>query len=190
MVLALAFGAASPAFAQGGDHPERGDGPLSEYLIAAYADATGLSVEEVQSRVVAGETLKDIAASLGYSDLKGTVGSNALAMAVSAGAITQEQVDRLANREEMGGKGAGIFEKLGLSKEETKALLDSGMTMQEIFAQQGVARGPRDGSHGGNFDPRDGSRIAEFCGVSTDEVRSRMKAGETMQEICPGFGLP
>ncbi len=182
--LSMALAVVTPAFAQTPTLPTPHEGPLSEYMVEAFAASVGLSVEEIQTRMANGETLRDITQSLGYDkDMMADVSSTALSAAVSAGAITQEQADKITNRKRQGGPGGfAMLEKLGLSGEEFKALIESGMTIQEIFAQQGVEFTPRTPNGNGN--------IAEQCGLSQEEIKARLDAGESMQDICPGVELP
>lgn len=80
------------------------DGVLHDYLVQAFVDAVNadkgltLTVEEITARLAAGETLSDIAISLGYTLdefrlLMDEVLAAALSAAVADGAITQEQAD-------------------------------------------------------------------------------------------------
>lgn len=73
-------------------------GPMHTYMQAALADALGLSTEELQTRLANGETPYTIAQSQGLSDeqiatLFNQAHEQALAAAVEAGALTQEQAD-------------------------------------------------------------------------------------------------
>lgn len=203
-VIAMAFAAVSPALAQKGTPPKRGDGPLSEFFAAAIAEVFGIDVEKFKARRANGERLMQIIQSLdlGYDletikSMMETVGSTAVSQAVSAGAITQDQADRMANRErnkgQFGGgpRGGALLEKLGLTQEELKAALDQGLTMREIFEQQdvgfgtfGPGKGTRDRAEG------PGGMLAEQCELSAKEIRSRIQAGEALQDICPGVELP
>jgi len=77
---------------------ERGEGPMHEYMISAFAESIGLSAEEVETRHDAGETLFDIAIAEGIAeeDLPEfflPVREAALGAAVADGVITQEQAD-------------------------------------------------------------------------------------------------
>jgi hypothetical protein len=184
-VLTIMFAAVSPALAQEVT-PPAGSGPFSDYMVSAFAASVGLSVEEVQARRANGETLAQIAQSLGYDkSLMTTVGSNAMTQAVSAGAITQERADQIANRRAASGgmKNSAMLEKLGLTKEQLNALLDSGMSMQDIFAQQGV-----------EFPTKKGNGIldnsVEICGLTREEIKARRAAGEKLRDICPALNLP
>ena len=180
MVLALAFGAVSPAFAGDGDQPEHRSGALKEYLVEAFASVAGLDLSEVQSRRDAGESLKDIAESLDIIFSMSDVISSAAAQALADGVISQEQADRITSRDYK--SGTGPFSELGLSTEEIRGMRDSGMTMQEIFAQQGMEfNHTRKGSG-----EHDGSKLMESCGITREELRERVKNGETLPDICPG----
>ncbi len=114
LVLVLATGAtATTAFARPWEPPatpdEAGTGLLSlnmdinaseviaDYTAAAVADLTGLTVEEIQSRLDAGETIGDILLSLGYDPteiqtLVQDLREQALWAAVEDGVLTEEEV--------------------------------------------------------------------------------------------------
>jgi len=123
----LAFGAVGVAYAQNatpnqtgtgmmaggrsGMMGQSGSGLLHDYMIAGFADAFGISVEDLQARIDAGETMHDVALSLGYTqesftELMVTVRTDAINQALADGVITQEQADwmlsRLAQRAEAG----------------------------------------------------------------------------------------
>ena len=73
-------------------------GPVHTYMVDALAESLNLTPEAVQERMDNGETAWEIAASTGLSDEEVTallqqVHTDALAAAVEAGAITQEQAD-------------------------------------------------------------------------------------------------
>ena len=97
-------------FGQGGRGPGgskggRGDGQLSEYLHPAIAEALGITVEDFEARVEAGERLKDIAEDLGIADedlreMMESAHEAALDQALKDGAITQEQYDQAQERRE------------------------------------------------------------------------------------------
>ncbi len=117
LVLALVTGATTTAaFARPWEPPaapeETGTGLLSlnmdinaseviaDYTAAAVADLTGLTVEEIQSRLDAGETISDILLSLGYDPteiqtLVQDLREQALWAAVEDGVLTAEEVEFL-----------------------------------------------------------------------------------------------
>jgi hypothetical protein len=76
------------------------EGPLHDYLVAAFADALGLSTSEVENRLAAGETLSTIAQSEGYSldefrALFDEVRQTAIDDAQADGVVTQEQTQSM-----------------------------------------------------------------------------------------------
>lgn len=78
-------------------------GPLHEYMLAAFADALGLTPEEVQTRLYAGETMWQIAEAEGIEadalrDFMIGVRTQALNAAVEDGVLTQEQADWMIER--------------------------------------------------------------------------------------------
>jgi len=80
-----------------------GTGPMHTYMVEAYAQALGLSVEEVQAQFEAGKTLWQIAADQGLSDEEvqsvmieaRTAALNAM---VADGVLTQAQADLMLQR--------------------------------------------------------------------------------------------
>jgi hypothetical protein len=100
---------------RGGLRGQAGDGLLHDYMIAGFAEAFNLTVDELQARLDAGETMYDVATSLGYtqeqfSELIVSVRTDAIAQAMADGVITQEQadwmLDHMAQRQ-AGGYGPG-----------------------------------------------------------------------------------
>jgi hypothetical protein len=76
----------------------RGEGLMHELMISAYADAVDLTADEVETRLEAGESIKEIALAQGvtedeFPDLVVQVRQTALDAAVSDGTITQDQAD-------------------------------------------------------------------------------------------------
>lgn len=90
-------------------------GPMHEFMLAGFAEAFGLSVDELEARRAAGETMWQVAEAQGYSleefsALMFEIRSAALEQAVAAGLITQEQADWMLSRWESmqaGGFGTG-----------------------------------------------------------------------------------
>jgi hypothetical protein len=93
--------------------------PVHEYMTDALAEALGITPEEFVSRREAGETLWQIAESLGISsdDLSTLIAdarAEALDQAVQDGVITQEQADWMNQRMGPGfGPGAGHCDGTG-----------------------------------------------------------------------------
>jgi hypothetical protein len=78
-------------------------GLMHEYMLDAFADAVGLTPEQVQELMTAGETRWNIAQNQGFSDedipdLLFSVHSEALQEMVSDGVIAQEQADNMLER--------------------------------------------------------------------------------------------
>jgi hypothetical protein len=92
---------------------ERGEGPLHEYMISAFAESIGLSAEEVETRHDDGESLFDIAIAEGIAEEDLTelflqVREAALGAAVADGVITQEQADLMVEHmQSFQGRGFG-----------------------------------------------------------------------------------
>lgn len=82
-----------------GQGPMRnGEGPLHTFMVVEYAKALDLNVNDINTRLAAGETMYDIALSAGvtaeeFPALMTEVRTAALDAAVAANVITQEQAD-------------------------------------------------------------------------------------------------
>jgi hypothetical protein len=89
-----------------------GYGLLHDYMAAALADALDLSVDEVEARLTAGETMYAIALAEGVAEddipaLLADVRTAAVNAAVADGVITQAQADRMLARMARQGYGSG-----------------------------------------------------------------------------------
>ena len=97
---------------RGGMMGRSGTGLLHDAVVAAFAEKVGLTVEDVTTRLDAGETLASIAIAQGTAEadvpqLLTDVHTTALAAAVADGTITQAQADAMQQRwEARGGFGA------------------------------------------------------------------------------------
>lgn len=109
IVAALAVFGVGVAFAQGGPNGgfggmmQNGQGTLHEYMVAALAEKLDLTVENLNARLTAGESMYDIALAEGitaedFPTFMTEVRTNALNAAVAAGVITQEQADWMLSR--------------------------------------------------------------------------------------------
>jgi ABC-type sugar transport system substrate-binding protein len=118
--LAVAAVGAGVAFAQdetppfGGHGPMRnGAGPLHTFMVTEFAKTLDLNVNDINTRLAAGETMYDIALSVGvsaeeFSTIMTEVRAAALDAAVAANVITQEQADWMNSRGfGQGGMGSG-----------------------------------------------------------------------------------
>jgi uncharacterized protein YidB (DUF937 family) len=75
-----------------------GYGPMHEYMEDAFAEALGISHEDLEAKLDAGETMWTIAQAQGFSDdetakLMVDARTKALEKAVADGVLTQEQAD-------------------------------------------------------------------------------------------------
>lgn len=89
-------------------------GALHTFMVTEFARELNLNVNDVNTRLAAGETLRDIALSAGVSAedfpaVMQTVRANALAAAVKANVITQEQADWMLSHGF--GQGGGMYGK-------------------------------------------------------------------------------
>ena len=106
VLAALVVFGVGAAFAQGGGRGgmmHSGQGPLHTFMVTEFAKKFGLNVNDVNTRLAAGETMYDIALSTGVAaedvpTLLAEVRSNALDAAVKANVITQEQADWMKSR--------------------------------------------------------------------------------------------
>ena len=128
LVLAAVAGlsVAGVAYAQGTQPPQAsygpgmmggfggGYGPLHTYVAEAFATKLGLMVDEVNTRLAAGESMYQIALAEGIADadipaLLAEVHQTALSQAVADGVITQEQADWMQSHAfGRGGYGQGM----------------------------------------------------------------------------------
>jgi carbonic anhydrase/acetyltransferase-like protein (isoleucine patch superfamily) len=90
-----------------------GDGLLHDEIIAAFSVSVGVTVEEIETRLTAGETLSDIAVSKGFTvaefqTMLKDAHDKAIAAAVVSGDLTREQADWMLSRgNRMNGSQAG-----------------------------------------------------------------------------------
>lgn len=80
-----------------------GDGVLHDAMIATFANELGVSVEDLEARLVAGESMADVAFAQGFTveefrTLMTDARALAVAQAVADGTLTQEQADWMAQR--------------------------------------------------------------------------------------------
>lgn len=139
-----------------------GDGLLHDEMITIVAGKLGLTVDALNTRLAAGETIADIASEKGmtvneFRQMMVDARSEAVDLAVKNGAITQAQADWMKNRTDDGrgvgmGRGAGFFgegpmheemvtvlaEKLGLTVTELNTKLDTGTTIAQLASDKGM----------------------------------------------------
>jgi hypothetical protein len=88
---------------RGGMLGQQGSGLLHDYMLAGFAAVFDMDVTELEARHDAGETMYDIATSLGYTqeqftELMVTVRTDAINQALADGVLTQEQADWMLSR--------------------------------------------------------------------------------------------
>jgi hypothetical protein len=130
VVAALAVFGVGAAFAQGpapyggnGAMIQNGGGYLHTYMVTIFAEKLGLKVDDVNTRITAGETMYDIAIADGiqaedFPALMVDVRTAALDAAVQEGVITQTQADWMKSRG-YGQGGYGIGTGTGPMNNET-----------------------------------------------------------------------
>jgi hypothetical protein len=123
-VIVLALGAlgVGVAFAQGGNPPANpcggmmggrgGYGAVQTYVVDAFAAKLNLSVDTVNTRLAAGETMYEVALSKGIASadlpaFMSEIHKTAFAAAVKDGVITQVQADFMLERMAQNGYGTG-----------------------------------------------------------------------------------
>ncbi|MBE0672307.1 MAG: hypothetical protein IH588_17165 [Anaerolineales bacterium] len=111
-VLALGVLGVGAVFAQDNTPPvpfghgqmmNNGSGPVHTFMTVEFAKALDLNVNDINTRLAAGETMYDIALSAGvtadeFPAIMTEVRAAALAEAVKANVITQEQADWMTSR--------------------------------------------------------------------------------------------
>lgn len=95
-----------------------GYGPMHTYMVDAFASALGMTSEELQAKIEAGETMWQIAQAQGLSDeeisaLMLGARSDALQKAVEAGALTQEQAEWMTAHMQQSGMTPGFCHGAG-----------------------------------------------------------------------------
>ena len=103
MMAGQATGTGMMSGGRGGMMGQSGSGLLHDYMLAGFAEAFGLEVADLQARIDAGETMYDVALSLGYTqesftELMTSVRTDAINQALADGVITQEQADWMLSR--------------------------------------------------------------------------------------------
>jgi hypothetical protein len=110
--LALAAFAGTAA-AQGPRPPREAAGPLHTYLVSALAERLGLSTEQVESDLLDGKTMYDLALEAGIPSaeiplLLQEVHQAALEQAVEAGVIDPQQAEWMATHMSLRMQGDGL----------------------------------------------------------------------------------
>lgn len=135
IVAALVVAGVGVAYAQdetppfGGHGPMMGNdqGPMHTFMVVEFARKLDLNVNDINTRLAAGETMYDIAISAGvkaedFPAIMQEVRANALDAAVKANVITQEQADWMKSRGfGRGGRGYGNGDCTGLGYGQNSA---------------------------------------------------------------------
>jgi hypothetical protein len=162
-------------------------GGMHQYMLEALAEKLGLTVEDLQNRVAAGETPYEIAQAQGLTDeqirtLFEEAHDAALDKAVAAGVLTQEQADLMdEHMESMWANGAwpGMMGGQGYG----------GM-------HGGQGRGGMMGGQAGNGQAGNGllqpymqAAVAAELGLTVEAYQARLDAGDTAWTIAQEQGL-
>lgn len=80
-----------------------GYGPVHEYMVAAIAEALGMTIEDLQAELESGKTMWDVAKEQGltseqFGELMVDARTSALNQAVEDGVVTREQADWMIAR--------------------------------------------------------------------------------------------
>jgi hypothetical protein len=148
-----------------------GGGAMHDYMEEAFAEAVGLTEEEIESRFANGESFYDIALAQGFTAeqipaLMSEARSAALNQMVADGVITQAQADLMLERM-ASGMGYGMMGGLG---------------------GRGGFGGPGGGPGDGLLHDYMIAGFAEAFGLSTEELQARLDAGETMYQVATSLG--
>ncbi|RJP48653.1 MAG: hypothetical protein C4557_12755 [Anaerolineaceae bacterium] len=126
VAAALVIAGVGVVYAQDGTPPfggrgmRDGQGPMHTFMVTEFAKKLNLNVNDINTRLAAGETMYDIALSAGvtaeeFPAIMQEVRANALDAAVKANVITQEQADWMKSRGfGRGGMGYGAGDCTGL----------------------------------------------------------------------------
>jgi hypothetical protein len=114
-VVVVTMGSVSSVFAQTSTPPAPGTGTgyMHNEMVAVYAEVLGLTIENLDARLDAGETLSQVASSTGmtateFRDLAITLYEKVTNLAVKNGSITQEQADWMTSRRTSQNIGSGF----------------------------------------------------------------------------------
>ena len=142
---------AGVAFAQDGTPPafsgqgpmQNGDGPLHTFMVVEFAKALGLNVNDINTRLAAGESMYDIALSTGvtaeeFPAIMTEVRATAVNAAVAANVITQEQADRMLSH--------GFGQGGGMGQNGNGNCDGTGMQQQNGQRGQGMMSGAHHGA--------------------------------------------
>ncbi|MBI5944362.1 MAG: hypothetical protein HY864_08345 [Chloroflexi bacterium] len=99
-----------PAVGRGSMMQNGTSGPMHTFMVTEFARKLDLNVNDINTRLAAGETMYDIALSAGvtakeFPAIMTEVRANAMDAAVKANVITQEQADWMKSRGGMHGAG-------------------------------------------------------------------------------------
>jgi competence protein ComGC len=181
----------------GGPGGKMDGGQLREYMLAAEAEAFGLTSEELQALRDEGKSLTDLAIEqdLTVAEFEAKMDAahqSALAQAVTDGVITQEQADAFAAREAAGRPAhaddadnplyeymqAATAEAFGITVEELQALETDGKTLKDLAIEQNLTvadfQAKRDSARQAALD----NAVAD--GVITQEQADAMKEHQEM----------
>jgi hypothetical protein len=139
--------------------------------LASVAETLGISLEELQAELQAGNTVRDL------MDAAGIVPDWA----------QEFQYDYSADRQ------AYLADKLGMSLEELQAALDAGATVHDLAEAAGieVPLWGDDWMHGRAEDGLAGGigQMAEALGMAVEELEAAVAAGSTIHDLFEAAGL-
>lgn len=170
------MGRGADAFGKFGTHQEE--------MVKAFADKLGLTVDEVNTRLKAGETFAKIAESKGITTEKlpafmKDVCAKALDAAVAAGKLTQEQADAIKTKmadtdwsEMWNGKGMGAAPKADQDWSGKMGMRGEMPGMKDSWMHDALLKA-----------------FADKLGLTVDAVTARLEAGETHAKIAESKGI-
>ena len=137
-------------------------GPIHTFMVTEFAKKFSLNVDDVNTRLTAGETMYDIALSAGvtaeeFPALMTEVRANAVDAAVKANVLTQEQADWMKSR------GGGMMSGANGAGYDGDCPMQDGDTQQN---GQGFRGGP--GARMGNGQARGGGMMGGWGAQQTN----------------------
>jgi uncharacterized protein YidB (DUF937 family) len=152
-------------------------GAMGEYMLEALANAFGLTVEELQTRLQAGDTPWDIAQEQGLSEEEFRsklvqAAAAALGQMVADGVISQEQSELMLSHMTEMIESSGGFGMMGFSGR-----------------MHGMGRGFGGPEGDAPLQPYMQPAIAEAFGLSVEELQARKEAGDNLTDLAVEQGL-
>ena len=187
----VVFAGAGFAYAQTAEPPapeapaqmppvQTGDNPLHDYLIPAMAEVFGLTEEQTAALELSRDTMASLRAEMAPEEMQSAmqqVFTLAVENALADGAITQEQADQMLARAQRQG-----VRMPGMTPPNPRA--NTRDQMKRAFNA-----GKRVGHQEALLQPYMEAAIADYLGVSVDELQGMREEGLTWQSYAQEQGL-